>query len=267
MMPQCSAKGFGGNISKNSILAIAKERKLPQSMGMVPLSFASLNFLALTDHALFWPEQNALLVADLHLEKASWYAGHGQMLPPYDSRGNLERLAVLIAQHDVRNVYCLGDNYHDSHGEKRLEPEAAKILCGLTTQTRWIWITGNHDRELSALHGGHVVASDRLGPVLLCHEPEPADTRPQICGHFHPKLRMQLRRRSVARRCYTMSDKLLIMPSFGNLTGGLDVEHKAIADAHDGEPYRALLPVKDRLAAFDVSHPHRSDKQAETLHG
>lgn len=220
---------------------------------MVPLSFANMDFVALADHVLFWPEQKTLLVADLHLEKASWYARHGQMLPPYDSQGNLERLIALVERHDVQTVYSLGDNYHDSDGEERLEPQAAAMLGRLTAQTRWVWITGNHDRELTARHGGEVVPAARLGHVLLCHEPEAQDAAPQICGHFHPKLRLNHRGRNVARRCYTASDTLLIMPSFGNLTGGLDVGHAAIAAAHCGQPYRVLLPVRERLAVFDVA--------------
>ena len=61
---------------------------------MVPLSFASETFLATTDGALFWPEQKALLVADLHLEKASWFARLGQFLPPYDSQAKRSRFRV-----------------------------------------------------------------------------------------------------------------------------------------------------------------------------
>ena len=49
---------------------------------MVPFSFAGYDFLASSEGALFWPAQRALLVADLHLEKASWFARLGQMLPP-----------------------------------------------------------------------------------------------------------------------------------------------------------------------------------------
>ena len=49
---------------------------------MVPLSFAGETFVASAAGALFWEAQQALLVADLHLEKASWYARLGQFLPP-----------------------------------------------------------------------------------------------------------------------------------------------------------------------------------------
>jgi hypothetical protein len=42
---------------------------------MVPFSFGGQAFKALADGALFWPARGALLVADLHLEKASWRRG------------------------------------------------------------------------------------------------------------------------------------------------------------------------------------------------
>ncbi|MET0251947.1 MAG: phosphoesterase, partial [Novosphingobium sp.] len=51
---------------------------------MVPLSFAGEEWLLSNAGALYWPRERALLVADLHLEKASFFAGHGQLLPPYD---------------------------------------------------------------------------------------------------------------------------------------------------------------------------------------
>ena len=38
-----------------------------------------------------------LVVADLHLEKGSSYAARGQMLPPYDTRETLRRLAAEVA--------------------------------------------------------------------------------------------------------------------------------------------------------------------------
>ena len=59
---------------------------------MVPFSFANHEFLASPDGALFWRAERALLVADLHFEKASWFARLGQMLPPYDSIATLEAL-------------------------------------------------------------------------------------------------------------------------------------------------------------------------------
>jgi metallophosphoesterase superfamily enzyme len=88
---------------------------------MVPLSFAPFEFaghewLLGPARALVWPAEQALLVADLHLEKASWFARSGQM-PPYDSRETLDRLDALPAPRAAR-VLCLGDNFHDAHGPR-----------------------------------------------------------------------------------------------------------------------------------------------------
>src|SRR4249919_3883647 len=63
---------------------------------MVPFSFAGETFEATPEGALCWPAQQALLVADLHLEKASWFARVGQFLPPYDSHATLTALAAEV---------------------------------------------------------------------------------------------------------------------------------------------------------------------------
>ncbi len=102
---------------------------------MVPLSFAGEEFVLTQGRALYWPRERALLVADLHLEKASFYARHGQMLPPYDSRETLERVALAVRETAARRVYTLGDNFHDSHGSTRLEDHATGMLAALTRAT------------------------------------------------------------------------------------------------------------------------------------
>src|SRR5690606_15544310 len=66
--------------------SLAKATRARQETAMVPLSFAGEELALTSAQALYWPRERALLVADLHLEKASFYARHGQPLPPYDSR-------------------------------------------------------------------------------------------------------------------------------------------------------------------------------------
>src|SRR6185437_3635111 len=112
-----------------------------------PFQFNGEEFALVRDRALYWPRERALLVADLHLEKASFYAKHGQMLPPYDSRETLERVAAAIRETGARRVFTLGDNFHDSAGPSRLEPHAAGMLDALVRATDWVWITGNHDSQ------------------------------------------------------------------------------------------------------------------------
>ena len=104
--------------------------------------------------ALYWPAEQALLVSDLHLEKASAYALNGQMLPPYDSIATLEDIAALCTKYTPAKIISLGDNFHDDDGEARLAEPAAALLIDLARDTEWLWITGNHDRAVSGIWGG-----------------------------------------------------------------------------------------------------------------
>lgn len=207
------------------------------------------------DAGLFWPEQRALLVADLHLEKASAYAVGGQMLPPYDSLSTLEALTALAIAHDAQAIICLGDNFHDSDGEERLEGPAAEVLRHLTSRFDWTWVTGNHDPHLAARWGGLGMAEIAISGVTLRHEAEPSDPYPEISGHFHPKYRASMRQRMVSRRCFVQTARKIIMPAFGALTGGMDAGDMAVRNAcglSAGELMTALVPVNGGVTRFQL---------------
>lgn len=219
---------------------------------MVPLSFASHQLIALPEAALFWPARRALLLADLHFEKASWYAGHGQMLPPYDSLATLSAIDALADRLDAQELWCLGDSFHDNGGTGRLPPEARKLLADLTGRLRWTWIAGNHDAALCPDLGGHVCNQIEVEGLILRHEADPNDPRPELSGHFHPKLRLMHRGRSLSRRCFVRSDRKIILPAFGALTGGLDARHPEIKRAL-GSSGEAIIALADRLLSFPLA--------------
>jgi DNA ligase-associated metallophosphoesterase len=219
---------------------------------MVPLSFAGETFVASTDGALFWPAQHALLVADLHLEKASWFARLGQFLPPYDSHATLSALALEVERTGAARLYCLGDSFHDAFGCERLPANARAILTDLTNRLDWTWIVGNHDPGFADHCGGTLADEIDLGGIILRHEAVPGETRPEMSGHFHPKLRISLSGRRVSRRCFVASPTKLILPAFGSLTGGLDAHHPEIMKSV-GNDAAALVPVSDRLLRFPLA--------------
>lgn len=219
---------------------------------MVPLSFASHDLRALPEGALFWPARGALLVADLHFEKASWFASKGQMLPPYDSLATLAALEALVDRTDARELWCLGDSFHDSAGCERLPAEARARLTALTARLDWHWITGNHDSLLVDHCGGTILEEAEVDGLVLRHEADPRDPRPELSGHFHPKLRITVRGRQVARRCFVATDTKLILPAFGALTGGLDAHHPEIVRAV-GRGAQALVALEDRLLRFPIA--------------
>lgn len=219
---------------------------------MVPLSFAGHHFIAFTQGALFWPVRKALIVADLHFEKASWFARFGQFLPPYDSLATLSDLNALAAATQARELWCLGDSFHDSDGSARLEPHVRTLFAELGRKLDWHWIVGNHDVALQTPPCGTVLAEAELEGLRLRHEADPNDLSPELSGHFHPKLRVMLKGRHVARRCFVATGSKLILPAFGALTGGLDAGHPEIRRA-TGPGAQALVPVADRLLRFPIA--------------
>jgi uncharacterized protein len=219
---------------------------------MVPFSFAGETFFATTEGALFWPREEALLVADLHLEKASWFARLGQFLPPYDSHATLSALAGQVERTGASRLFCLGDSFHDAFGCERLPDQARALLTGLTAKLDWTWIVGNHDPGFADHCGGKLEQEVEIAGVVLRHEVVRNDPRPEISGHFHPKLRVNLKGRHVSRRCFVVSASKMILPAFGALTGGLDAHHPEILGSVGGNA-AALVPVSDRLLRFPLA--------------
>jgi len=219
---------------------------------MVPFSFASETFFASAEGALFWQSQNALLVADLHLEKASWFARLGQFLPPYDSHATLSALAAEVERTGAARLYCLGDSFHDRFGCDRLPESARALLSSLTARLDWTWIVGNHDPGFADHCGGTIVDEVAICGIVLRHEAVRGETSPEISGHFHPKLRLHLKGRAVSRRCFVNSASKIIMPAFGSLTGGLDAHHPEILGSV-GAQAAALVPVSDRMLRFPLA--------------
>jgi uncharacterized protein len=217
----------------------------------LPLNFAGQAFAVVGGKALYWPAQNALIVADLHLEKASWFAVRGQMLPPYDSLATLQALTTLIEATQARQLWCLGDNFHDSGGAQRLEPAARHLLSTLTERLDWRWIIGNHDPALTDDIGGTVIDEAEVSGLILRHRALPGEIRPELSGHFHPKYHGQSRNRRVSRACFVMSATRLILPAFGSLTGGLAADHTEITGVV-GVAATALVATQGRLLRFKL---------------
>ena len=71
--------------------ALVKNKQTTHEIGLK----GQLALLDLTG-AMYLADRNTLLVADLHFEKGSSFARRGMMLPPYDTRSTLRRLASCI---------------------------------------------------------------------------------------------------------------------------------------------------------------------------
>ncbi|MPZ56133.1 MAG: ligase-associated DNA damage response endonuclease PdeM [Rhizobiales bacterium] len=221
-----------------------------RARGGAEITIASVTLLADPDGTLYWPEQDLLAVADLHLEKGSSFARRGVLLPPYDTAATLTRLAQSIARFQPKTVVTLGDNFHDGEGAWRMADGDRAMLKSSQRGRDWIWITGNHDPEPADGIGGQFAASVAVGPLTFRHEPSRGAADGEIAGHLHPLARVAQRGRAVSRRCFAADGRRMVMPAFGSYTGGLNIRDRAFAGLFERSTFIAHMLGERRLYAI-----------------
>ncbi len=191
--------------------------------------------------ALWLASARALIVADLHFEKGSFFAKQGQMLPPYDTADTLERLEAEIEALSPAVVICLGDSFHDADGEARLSKDDARRVAALGSGRTLVWITGNHDHEVPFSLAGETADELSLGGLILRHEPQPGTQDGEAAGHLHPCAKVSHRGVTVRRRCFVTDGTRIVLPAFGAFTGGLNVRDVAYTALFSTPPIAAAL--------------------------
>ncbi|RJL18084.1 ligase-associated DNA damage response endonuclease PdeM [Paracoccus siganidrum] len=191
------------------------------------LRFAGLDFVARPSGALWWPERQTLILADLHLGRSERYARRGgPLLPPWDLADTLDRLGAEIEALQPLRVVSLGDGFDDDLAGRAIAADAARRLWHLAQGRDWIWVAGNHD-PLPAGPGLPGRSLDELRDgIALRHI---AGQGPDVSGHMHPVLRLAGRN----WRCFVLGRDHLVLPAFGTYTGGLAITAPA---------FRRLVP-------------------------
>jgi DNA ligase-associated metallophosphoesterase len=217
-------------------------------MNAAPIHRAGHRFMLDPAGVVFWPARRTLILADLHLEKASSSAARGALVPPYDTRATLDRLALLLRRYAPEVVIALGDSFHDDQGHARLAAEDAARLARFEAAHRFMWIAGNHDQAM----GGATMLRDEA--CVFRHQAAALETgQVEFSGHFHPKARIATRAGAIARPCFVTDQHRVLLPSFGAYTGGLEVT---------AAPIRVLFPrggqvfllSRERVFAFPLAH-------------
>lgn len=211
--------------------------------------------------ALYWPDQQLLVVADLHFEKGSSFAASAhRMLPPHDTTQTLADITRVIGTYGPRRVICLGDSFHDRAASARLDLGDLARLQQLTGNLDWVWITGNHDPVLPDIVGGISATAISISDLTFRHDladggdPAP-DQGPQniVFGHFHPVALVSLAGRLLRRRCFLLGAGRLLLPAFGAYAGGLNILHPAIIEQFPAG-FRVLMSERGRLYPINARH-------------
>ncbi|MCY7370337.1 MAG: ligase-associated DNA damage response endonuclease PdeM [Polaromonas sp.] len=179
----------------------------------------------LPERALWWPGGQTLFVADLHIGKAAAYRALGQPVPAGTTQRNLLRLSALLDRHAPAQLVFLGDFLHAAAART---PQVLAALADWRARhaaTAMTLVRGNHDSRAgdppAALRIEVVEEPHLLGPFACCHHPQRHPTHAVLAGHVHPVCRLSgPGRDSLRLPCFVCGDGQMVLPAFGEFTGG-----------------------------------------------
>ena len=94
-----------------------------------------------------------------------------------------------------------------------------------------VWIEGNHDQGIVP-DRFKLLSSVEVNGIILRHIMNRDASGPEISAHFHPVGVIKFRGVKIRRPCFIKSPHKFVIPSFGVLTGGLDVFNIAFEELH-----------------------------------
>ncbi|MDP1859152.1 MAG: metallophosphoesterase [Gemmatimonadaceae bacterium] len=211
------------------------------------------------DRSLYWPREQVLVIADLHLGKTESLRSDGVALPDGAMAHDLARLALALEETGAQRLLILGDLVHDaaalSLGVRRAVAEwRSRISASVHL------VLGNHDQRVDTMpnewrlqvagsslaippfHFVHEHVHPPPQPQPQCHPqlhplPHPhldphVDPHPHVneaggeftwSGHLHPVLSLRSATDAVRVPCFLLRPHAGVLPAFSTLTGGAAV--------------------------------------------
>jgi len=182
--------------------------------------FGGRQMVVLVDKSVFWPEQNLLIISDVHLGKSNHFRKAGIALSQGAELGDLNRIETLINNHQPQTVVFLGDLFHSNHNVQwNIFAQWIKTFNNI----QFILVEGNHDllgADVYTETNIKCVSELIIENICFSHEPIEKDNLYNICGHIHPGIRLIGKANQKARLpCFYIKRKQFILPAFGSLTG------------------------------------------------
>ncbi|MEM8523428.1 MAG: ligase-associated DNA damage response endonuclease PdeM [Bacteroidota bacterium] len=190
--------------------------------------FHQQNFHLHAYKAIYWQEEEALLIADLHLGKVKHFRKSGFAVPTSASNENWDKLISLLLEFHPKRVIFLGDLFHSEYND--IWEELGNLIQQFSS-IRFILVKGNHDilsEENYQSAGLEVCDELLLQNFLLTHHPQEEDAlHYNLAGHIHPSVRLKGSGKQYMRLpCFYFGQRNGILPAFGSFTGTATVQPK-----------------------------------------
>ncbi|HLP19102.1 MAG TPA: ligase-associated DNA damage response endonuclease PdeM [Chitinophagales bacterium] len=184
------------------------------------LELRNNHFELLPERAIYWQEQRALILADLHIGKGMHFRKEGIAIPNKVFDEDLQTLAKIIEQTGTKMLIVVGDMFHSHHN---VEITLFDLWRVQYPDMEIHLIKGNHDiLSVNRFKELNIITHDtlELGDFVFSHERcEPGD---KFCfsGHLHPGIRINgIARQTVKLPCFHFTPQCCTLPAFSKFTG------------------------------------------------
>jgi uncharacterized protein len=191
-------------------------------------------FWLTSDRTMFWEEEKALVVSDLHFGKTGHFRKSGIAVPASVYKEDLQRLVDQIQYFQPRQLIIVGDMFHSSaNKELELFLRWRSDLSGIGIRL----VRGNHDilredwyanadiqlsQQTLSRHQFHFVhdISEQLEKKNGFIKNKRGEQVYFFSGHIHPGIRIDgAGRQSLYFPCFYFGKKYAVLPAFSRFTG------------------------------------------------
>lgn len=187
----------------------------------------------LPEKAFYWHERSMLVLSDLHLGKADSLQAMGIPIPSISHQDDFTRLKKMIHQHKPEQVVFLGDLIHDRNSWSESLKTQLSLFFKEFSLLKFTLVLGNHERRSGEILKDWplelIVGEWKVGPFILAHGHKEVSLKPdefEIAGHVHPVIKISQGPIKLRLPCFVLAEQTLLIPSFGILTGGYEIERK-----------------------------------------
>ena len=185
------------------------------------------SFWLSADRCMFWEEEKALIVADLHFGKTGHFRKSGIAVPQAVYKEDLQRLVNQLQYFQPRKLIIVGDLFHsDANKELDLFRKWRNDLSTLKIHL----VKGNHDilqddwyqKADIEVHQQEWIIYD----FCFCHDhtdsrfPTPDSRLYSFSGHIHPAIYLNgMGKQSLRFPCFYFAKSYAVLPAFSRFTG------------------------------------------------
>jgi DNA ligase-associated metallophosphoesterase len=186
------------------------------------------------ERCLYWEEENALIVADLHFGKTGHFRKSGLAVPQQVYKEDLQRLVSQLQYFKPQQLIIAGDLFHsEANRELELFSKWRKDFPRLKIRL----IKGNHDILDDEWYKKTEI--EITAEELVIHEfsfrhdlsqprrNTPGSQRYTFSGHVHPGISIRGAARQTLRfPCFYFAKDFAVLPAFSRFTGTHRIEPK-----------------------------------------